>query len=348
MKAPVIAALSLLMLSPVTHAQRGSDQPSTIADLSDVPVTVDNFVRAATDREFAKYVSLAGGVNRFLHLRTPTPVEQQSTIRMNRDTLYSMVVIDVSEGAVLELPEAGERYLSAMVIDQDHYNTEVFHGGGRHEIDRDKIGTDHVLVILRVLVDASDPEDVAEVNALQDAMVIEAGSTKPFISPAYDEESFDGLLAAILGLSPYSPDSTGVFGARENVVPIKHFLGTAGGWGGLPESEAFYLNVDPQLPPGRYRIDVPEDVPVDGFWSISLYNGAGYFEPNRLGAYNINSVTGDRNRDGSMTVHLGGCDDGRANCLPLMDGWNYTVRLYLPGAEVLDGSWSFPEARPID
>ena len=44
-----------------------------------------------------------------------------------------------------------------------------------------------------------------------------------------------------------------------------------------------------------------------------------------------------------MTVNFGGCGDGRPNCLPLTGGWNYTVRLYRPRPEVLDGSWSFPE-----
>ena len=348
MKAAVIAALSLLVLSSVTHAQRGSDHPTAITDLGDVPVTVENFVRAASDLEFDKYVSLAGGVNRFVHFRTPTPVEQQPTIRMNRDTLYSMAVVDVSDDAVLVLPKAGERYLSAMVVNQDHFIPTVFHGGGRHRLDRKAMETDFVLVIIRTLVDAADPDDVAAVNALQDAMAIEAGSSQPFVPPAYDEDSFDGLVAAILGLGPYVPDSTGMFGARQDVAPVKHFIGTAGGWGGLPETEAIYVNVDPRLPPDRYRIDVPEDVPVEAFWSISLYNGDGFFEPNALDAYNINSVTGERNRDGSMTVHLGGCEDGRSNCLPIMDGWNYTVRLYRPGDDILDGSWTFPEARRID
>jgi hypothetical protein len=43
-----------------------------------------------------------------------------------------------------------------------------------------------------------------------------------------------------------------------------------------------------------------------------------------------------------VTVHFGGCADGRPNCLPITDGWNYTVRLYRPRPEVLDGSWTFP------
>ncbi len=44
--------------------------------------------------------------------------------------------------------------------------------------------------------------------------------------------------------------------------------------------------------------------------------------------------------------HLGGCDDDRVNCLPIMDGWNYTVRLYRPRPEILDGSWVFPSPEP--
>jgi len=101
------------------------------------------------------------------------------------------------------------------------------------------------------------------------------------------------------------------------------------------------------LPIGEYKFEVPAEVPVDAFWSISLYNAQGFFEPNAHDAYNINSVNGVRNDDASMTVHLGGCDDGRVNCLPIMDGWVYTVRLYRPRPEVLDGSWTFPTATPF-
>ncbi len=74
----------------------------------------------------------------------------------------------------------------------------------------------------------------------------------------------------------------------------------------------------------------------------------GFFEPNPQGAYVVNSVMGKRNPDDSMTVHFGGCGDGRVNCLPIMEGWNYTVRLYQPGADVLDGSWIFPAVQPLN
>jgi hypothetical protein len=178
-------------------------------------------------------------------------------------------------------------------------------------------------------------------------MMVNAASSKPFITPDYDEEALDGIISAILGLGPFTPNAFHTFGRKENVEALRLFIGTAGGWGGLPETEAFYGNVDPGVPVGEYRIDVPADVPVQAFWSISLYNAAGFFEENAQDAYSANSVTGTYNDDGSMTVHLGGCDDDRVNCLPIMDGWNYIVRMYRPDAEVLDGSWTFPKAEAI-
>lgn len=109
-------------------------------------------------------------------------------------------------------------------------------------------------------------------NAIQHQMTIDAASAKPFEPPAYDESSYKALVAATLQLGPFVPDSFRMFGTREEVGAVRHFIGTAGGWGGLPEREAFYLGVDPGLPPGEYRIEVPADVPVKAFWSISLYN----------------------------------------------------------------------------
>ena len=58
------------------------------------------------------------------------------------------------------------------------------------------------------------------------------------------------------------------------------------------------------------------DVPVDAFWSISVYNADGFFEPNDRNAYSVNSVTALPDSDGSVTVHFGGCTDDRPNCLP--------------------------------
>ncbi len=341
------SAMLVGLMAQSAASQSTSATLDALLDAHEIPVNIDNFVRAATDAELGKYVSLAGGTNKFFHFRAPTPVENQPTIRMNRDTLYSTAVVDISEGATLTLPDVGDRYMTAMIVNQDHYINEVFSGGGTYELDMETFDTPYVIVFMRVLVDAADPEDVAEVNAIQDGMTVSAASSKPFITPDYDEESLNAIISAILGLGPFTPNAFDTFGRKENVKPLRHFIGTAGGWGGLPETEAFYGNVDPGLPVGAYRIDVPADIPVQAFWSISLYNAAGFFEENPQDAYSANSVTGTYNDDGSMTVHLGGCDDDRVNCLPIMEGWNYIVRMYRPDAEVLDGSWTFPNAEAI-
>lgn len=350
LKLLVLAAAAALLVtaSLQSGARAQSESLSFITNQREVVVTVDNFVRAATETEMAKYLALSGGVNRLFHVRQPTSITQQPTIRMNRDTLYSMAVVDISEGATLTLPDTEGRYMTAMIVNQDHYINAVYSGGGSYKMDQATFDTPYVIVVMRTLVDASNPQDVAKVNALQDQIKVEAKSAKPFIKPNYDEETFEQVLKAALALSRSTPDSRRTFGSKEDVDPLRHFLGTAFGWGGLPETEAFYLNVDPSLPVGQYKIDVPAEVPVEAFWSISLYNAKGFFEKNPLDAYNINSVTGQKNADGSVTVHLGGCEDGRVNCIPITPGWNYAVRMYRPRAEILEGKWTFPKIEPTN
>ena len=99
-----------------------------------IVVGVDNFVRAETDRMFAALQADAGGVNVFRHNRAPTSIEQQTVIRMNRDTLYSFAIADISEGATVTVPESGGRYLSVMVVNQDHLIDRVFHDRGEYDL----------------------------------------------------------------------------------------------------------------------------------------------------------------------------------------------------------------------
>ncbi len=99
-----------------------------------VLVNVDNFNRAQTDFEFAGIIKLAGGINKLHSNRTPTPIDKQNVIRMNRDTLYSLGVVDISKGATVTLPDAGKRYMSLMVINNDGYVNRVYYESGAHEL----------------------------------------------------------------------------------------------------------------------------------------------------------------------------------------------------------------------
>ncbi|MCK8476048.1 DUF1214 domain-containing protein [Microbacterium aurugineum] len=302
-------------------------------------VTVENFVRVESDRMFAAIGGDTEGINRWKHYREPSPLDHQNVIRLNRDTLYSASVIDAREGFTLTLPETGGRYMSAMVINQDHYIPTVWHGAGEHSMSRDDAGSDYVLIGIRTLVDPADADDVAAVNALQDQVAVRAPSAVPFTTTPVDSASLDETRNALLTLAKGLPDYARAFGARGDVDPIRHLIGSASAWGGLPETEAFYINVEPGLPVGDYELNVT-DVPVDAFWSISVYNADGYFEPNERGINNLNSVTAVKNADGSTTVRFGGGD--APNTIPITEGWNYLVRLYRPRAEVRDGTWTFP------
>jgi hypothetical protein len=282
-----------------------------------------------------------GATGRWNHVRVPTPLNEQTVIRPNRDTLFSSVLVDISEGATLMMPETGGRYMTVMAINQDHYINRVFDEPGTYELTMAEFDTPFLAVAARTLIDASDPEDIALANALQDQLRLEAVSSRPFVLPNYDQKSHKSTYDALIELSRGVGQAARTFGKREDVDPVRHLIGTAFGWGGLPEEQAYYLNVEPGLPVGEYRLTV-KDVPVDAFWSITVYNKDGFLEKNDLDVYNVGSVTATPNSDGSITVNFGGCEDGRPNCLPLIEEWNYIVRLYQARPEILDGSWVFP------
>ena len=312
------------------------------------PVTVDNFNRAESDLYFGGVLKEAGALGTFHHSREPADIDHQTVIRLNRDTLYSSALFDLDAGPVtVTLPDAGERFMSMQVISEDHYVPEVKYGAGSYTLDKEKVGTRYVVVAIRTLVDPADPEDVKEVHALQDAIKVEQASAGTFEIPDWDQASQKKVRDALLVLATTIPDFKGAFGTKDDVDPIRHLLGTAAGWGGNPDKDATYLNIMPANNDGTtvYKLNV-KDVPVDGFWSVSLYDAEGYYEKNEYNAYSINNITAKKSDGGAIDIQFGGCDGKVPNCLPIMKGWNYTVRLYRPREEILNGTWQFPEPQP--
>jgi hypothetical protein len=311
-------------------------------------VNVDNFARAETGRMFRDLQASSGGINRFRHNRAPAAIDDQTVIRLNRDTLYSLAIVDLAAGATLSLPDPGDRYMSVMIVNEDHYVNSILHEPGRHELTAEQLGSRHVAVAVRILADPADQNDIDAVTVLQDQIVLTSGSAEPYAYPDYDAASLDETRDALLALARNLTDFDGMFGSKDEVNPVRHLIGTAAGWGGLPSHEASYIGVDPRLPVGQYELTVG-DVPVDGFWSISVYNAKGFFEPNGRNAYSINNITGVKNGDGSTTVRFGDYPEGVPNAIPVTEGWNYLVRLYRPRSEILDGTWSFPrlDAQPV-
>ena len=310
-----------------------------------ITVTVDNFVRAETAKQFDSYMKLTGGINTFMHFREAVPLDKQTVIRMNRDALYSTAIVDISKGATLTIPETDGRYLSIMIMNEDGYINKVYQGKGTYKLTMKEFDTPYVSVALRTLINPLDPADIAQVMAIQDGATISSKSARPYTHPEYDQASYEAVYKAVIGLSRFVSDTKKMFGAKEEVTEVRHLLGTAFGFGGLPENEAYYLNVEPNLPVGAYEITV-KDVPVDAFWSISLYNKDGYFEENEYNANSVNNITGTPNEDGSFTIHFGG-DPKSSNYLHIMEGWNYAVRMYQPRKEIIEGEWIFPSVKPV-
>jgi len=283
-----------------------------------------------------------------MHIRELTPMDNQLVVRANRDTLYSGAVFDLDAGAVtVSLPDAAGRFMSMQVITEDHYVPAVFYGPGDHTLTRDDIGTRYVVVVIRTLVDPNDDTDIEAVHALQDALAVSQDATGSFDIPQWDPVSQKKVREALLALSTTLPDSKRMFGSRDDTDPVRHLIGSASAWGGNPEKDAMYFNIHPPQNDGAtaYRLSVHE-VPVDGFWSVTVYNKDGYFTPNPQNAYSINNITAARGGDGAITIQFGG-DVASANCLPITPGWNYLVRLYRPQDKILSGEWRFPDAEPI-
>ncbi|MFO0950501.1 MAG: DUF1214 domain-containing protein [Isosphaeraceae bacterium] len=310
-------------------------------------VTVENFCRAETDATLGRYAK-QGAFGKFLHVREPVPIDRQDVIRMNRDTLYSAGVFDLTEPVTVVKPDGGGRFQSMLVINQDHSMQPVEHGPGRFTLTREKIGTRYVFVLFRTFIDANNPADIKEAHALQDRIEAVQKSPGTFEVPDWDEASLKKVRDAINVLAATLPDARGCFGDASKLDPIRHLLGTAYGWGGNPDDAALYDNVVPKMNDGKTPyVLTAKDVPVDGFWSITVYNKTGFMEKNDLNVYSYNNVTAKKDADGGVTVHLGG-DPKKSNYIPITPGWNYIIRMYRPRKELLDGTWKFPAAKPVE
>lgn len=311
-----------------------------------IHVNSDNFVRAETDRMFGDIQRDAGGANLLKHNRGPAPIEQQTVIRMNRDTLYSFAIVNLRAGATLTLPDSAGRYMSAMVVNNDHLIPAIYHDAGDYHLTESTVGSKFAMVGVRTLVDPNDPTDIAEVCALQDRIGITADDSRAFEKPDYDAVSLNKTRDALLTLAAGLESFDHMFGTRDQIDPVRHLIGTAAGWGGLPTTEAAYVGVQPDITDSDSTLTL-EAVPVEAFWSISVYNAQGYFEPNDYGAYTVNSVTAKPNPDGSYTVRFVTGEPIEPNSIPVPTGWNYLVRLYRPLPSFFDGSWQLPDAVPV-
>ncbi len=218
---------------------------------------------------------------------------------------------------------------------------------GSFTLNQELVGTRYLFVGLRTFADPTDEADLAAAHELQDQIQIIQDDPGSFEIPEWDLESLSRVRDAINVLALTRVDTSPYFGQKALLNPLYHLLGTASGWGGNPPAGAMYdiNSVDGNDGKTPYSVTV-KDVPINGFWSITVYNKDGFMEPNDLGVNSYNNVTATANDDGGYTINFGGCDDDRINCIPIVEGWNYAVRMYQPKEEIISGEWTFPEFEP--
>ena len=306
-------------------------------------VTQKTYCRAETDRTFYNASQLTGGVNKLFSFRNVTPLDRQTVVRMNKDTLYTVALVDTSKGASITVPDmpAG-RYFSVLLLDNDHYCPGVIYTSGTHELPQD---TKYLAINVRIqLLLPDDPADIALVNQLQDQFVIQANSADPFPEPKWDNESLAALTAeynAEFAKFDLYPD--GWMGKRGEADDATRHLGCAGAWGLFPNKDAVYINYNGHLTADKCHTatyKVPEN---NAFWSITIYGADGYMKSvNNI----LNAANTKMNADGTFTVYFGSkeaCGDV-PNRLDVSEGWNFLMRVYRPGPSVLNGSYKLPDA----
>ncbi|TKB43469.1 DUF1214 domain-containing protein [Thalassotalea mangrovi] len=310
-------------------------------------VNVANYVRAESDhmlRSTMESFNIKVGV--LQHAREATTPELQPVIRMNQDTLYSSTVIDLSEPLTVTLPEIHGRYQSMHIVNQDHF-MRFETKPGTYELNQELVGTRFALVTIRTFVNPNDPEDVEKAHQAQDLIKVSGGGKGPLDIPDWNQEQLSIGRKALNDFAVLGFDSAYAFGTKEETKPVDHLIGAASGWGGLPKKAAMYsMGMVANNDGETFYSVTAKDVPVEAFWSVTVYNADGYLEANELGVNSYNNITAKADSDGAITIHFGGCGDGRINCIPITKGWNYAVRMYSPKQALLEGNWTFPTAKP--
>jgi len=344
------------------------------------PVTIDNFLLAESDNYMSKYVE-KGALGKFDHARTVTPVDTspgsapthgQDVIRMNRDTLYSFLMLDLSSDAVVTYPENAGRFISFMCSSETH---DVFPGiykPGKYLITKDgcgctppcrsvvdgqscsAFGTAKGFILLRMLAVAGNDTDVKAANALQDRFTVEQKDVGRWDVPDWDQDQLSDVRESLLHLQATSKEPP-VFGFFTGPDRIDHLYGimmVAAGWGGARAQDQTYAQWLSQDSTETHSLTMPK-VPLEdnGFWSVTVYSREGFMFADPSNYNSAAQGAGGLNPDGSTTVHFGGCDDparqkpSAAHCLPIQKGWNIAIRFFRPSKEILDGSWkpSLPE-----
>lgn len=308
-------------------------------------VTEENYALAESQVIFATYVQRiaaatnTNGMGVWLHLKEGADPKDRTIMRINFDTIYSTVIVDLTTEAVLTMPETDGRYQSAWIITDEHYNPMAFVTPGTYTLTQENVGSRYATIAIRTQVNTADPADLAIANELQEQLVLEQEDRGSFdVIHNWDMDEILKMRARYSVIAQEeSIDSTVMFGKKGEVPLKEHNVGTAVGWGGFTAERAVYPGYYPTS--NRPQTLTLKDVPAGAFWSVTVYDAEGYSQGD---IYNINSQFTVANEDGSVTIHFGG-DENAVNYMDIYEGWNIALRIYEPTEAYFNGEWVRPE-----
>jgi hypothetical protein len=296
-----------------------------------------DYIQSETNAFFADFLGRAGGISKFFHFKSLTTAADHWVVSPNNDTIYSIAIVNATEGFTLKLPEVGKRFISTQIITQNHITPFYVYGGGTRQFKAQDFDSKFVAVGVRIGTDGM-PEDVKQiVEKLQPQYAIEGAATDALM-PKVDMATLAKVRAALIKEYSKLPNSFGTMVKRtEDVEDWERFTYvTAGAWGLSPDENAMYAIGGPVNAKGGtcYKATFPK-VPAEAFFSITVYGPEKYLMTD---THNI--VSSNRgviaNEDGSFDVVFGGeqCRKLAPNYAATPeDGWSFLLRAYRPDVE---------------
>ena len=346
MKKIVLSAIVVASLAMTVQAETTTTPVNTSKEVTQTTkVTPENYGLAETQVIFNGYlkkmaaVSGTNGTGVWLHNKKGADPKDKKVMRINFDTIYSFAIVDLTEPVTLVMPETNGRYQSAWIITEDHYNPFSFEKAGEYTLTQKSVGNRYAMIAIRTQANVEDPKDMEEANALQEKLVLKQKDRGEYkASHKWDMADIMKMREHYQELQRKTGITTEVmFGAKGLRTLEQHNIGTSFGWGGLTPKQAVYPAYNPTS--SKPQTLTLKDVPVNAFWSITVYDKGGYPQTD---TYNINSQFAKKNEDGSVTIHFGG-DAKASNYMETFKDWNFILRLYQPTEAYFDGSWKLPK-----
>ena len=321
------------------------DSSGWATDPRDHGMSAKEYIQAETRAFFGEFIN-RGGLNAFNHFPGVASAEDRFVVSPNNDTVYSLAIVNASEGFTLELPDMGERFMSIQITDENHMTPFHLHGGGTYEFTADQFETDYVGIGVRTGTDASK-EDVAFIAEQLQSQYRITGASADDTMPRPDLERLARVRAALVKEYGKLSSTSGAMQPRTELVEDWEFFTyvIAGAFGLSADENAMYLPYAlPDAKGGACYMATYPPVPVEAFFSITVYGPEKYLMSNENNI--VSSLQGVvMNEDGSFSVAFGGeqCRDLAPNyAYTPEDGWSLLLRAYRPDVEAFR-AYEMPE-----